>query len=213
VTEYAIPAPVNRILIDDFSIGKLQTNLGRLIGGGWWYSVADGNRGNGESSVQYGVVNGPECWSGQSMRANFYMGTRLGYAWAIMGFYLSTSSNVFNLSSMQALSFYAKGQGTIQVRLFSTLLDTLSGNDDQFSYNLASPSEWTHITIPIDSFRLAENSVAMRKGITWEQVAPSIQIIYFMASAPSISNLGESITLWLDDIALEGVGLETFVPK
>lgn len=210
ITGQAIVAPVNRVLVDDFSIGGFVTNLGRLIGGGWWYDVNDSITGS-NSSISLSVLSGAEAYAGQSLRAVYVLDPLSADPWAIMGFFLGKDSTNYDLSSLTSLSFMAKGSGTVEVRFYSRMMDSINGNtSEQFFYVLPLPAAWTPVTIPKDSLRLPAGSAAYRQGYTWAQVAPTIQIIYFTAYTPQ-NNPGDTITFWLDDVSLDGMKLETFV--
>jgi hypothetical protein len=207
----AVVAPVNRVLVDDFSIGREQTDLGRLIGAGWWYAVDDKREG-GNSTVSYGVFSGAEAFSGQSMRITYSMGTATNYPWLIAGFFIgrSQSLNSYDYSKLKSVSFKAKGVGNVEVRFYTKILDTLAGNEQyQYSYILAVPAAWTQITIPVDSLGIPRSSMAFQKGYTWSKVSNSLYVIAFVTKYPD-NNLGDSVTLCLDDIFLDGMDLEAF---
>jgi Carbohydrate binding domain (family 11) len=207
-----MPAPINRVCVDDFSIGQSRTNLGRLIGGGMWFTANDSAYG-GNSSNSYSLVSGAGAFSGSSMLAVYHLGSQIPGPWAIVGLYLGRTAplDVFDFSDLQALSFWAKGSGKIEVRLYSQILDTLAGNNMfQFSYVMTIPSTWTHVTIPVDSLGIPQSSVAFQAGYTWKQAAKAIEAIDFVAKYPD-NNPGDSVTLWLDDISLDGMSLGTFV--
>jgi hypothetical protein len=207
-----MPAPVNRVCVDDFSMGQSRTNLGRLIGGGMWFTANDSAYA-GNSSNSYSLVSGSEAFSGSSMLAVYYLGSQIPGPWAITGLYLGRAAplDVYDLSHLQALSFWAKGAGKIEVRLYSQVLDTLTGNSMfQFSHVMAIPSTWTHVTIPVDSLRIPPSSVAYQQGYTWKQAAKTIEAIDFVAKYPD-NNPGDTVTLWLDDISLDGMDLGSFV--
>jgi hypothetical protein len=210
VAGQTLPAPVNRVLVDDFSIGQYQTNIGRTIGDGWWYTVND-SVANGHSTISLSFVAGAEAYAGQSMRAVYTLDPQSAGPWALMGFFLGRDSENYDLSNLTALSFMAKGTGTVEVRFYSKMVDSVNGNTwQQFSYVLPLPAAWTPVTIPADSLQLPANSPAFQQGYTWAQVAPTIQIIYFIAYTPQ-NNPGDTITMYLDNVSLDGIKLETFV--
>ncbi len=210
VAGQTLPAPVNRVLVDDFSIGQFQTNIGRTIGDGWWYTVND-SVAKGTSTITLSFVTGAEAYAGQSMRAVYTLDSLSAGPWALMGFFLGKDSTNYDLSNLTALSFMAKGAGTIEVRFYSKMMDSVNGNTwQQFSYVLPLPGTWTSVAIPTDSLRLPANSPAYQQGYTWAQVAPTIQIIYLIAYTPQ-NNPGNTITMYLDNVSLDGMKLETFV--
>lgn len=210
VTGQTLPAPVNRVLVDDFSVGQFQTNIGMTIGDGWWYTVND-SVANGHSTISLSFVTGAEAYAGQSMRAVYTLDPQSAGPWALMGFFLGKDSLNYDLSNLTALSFIAKGTGTVEVRFYSKMVDSVNGNTwQQFSCVLPLPAAWTPVTIPVDSLRLPANSPAFQQGYTWAQVAPTIQIIYFIAYTPQ-NNPGDTVTFYLDNVSLDGMKLESFV--
>jgi len=203
-------ASETEILVDDFSIGQQQTNLGRLIGGGWWFTANDSPDG-GNSSNSFTLVSGPGTYDGQSMLAEFALGATSGGPWAILGFFVGDGDKTitYDFSGVKSLSFWARGRGKVDVRFYTRLLDTLRGNQQtQFSYVIPVPAVWTHVTIPVDSLRIPPDCVAYRQGYTWKQVAGSMQAIDFIAEYPD-NNPGDTVVLWLDNISLEGIDLAT----
>jgi hypothetical protein len=210
VAGQTLPASVNRVLVDDFSIGQFQTNIGRTIGDGWWYTVND-SVAKGNSTITLSFVTGTEAYAGQSMRAVYTLDPQSAGPWALMGFFLGKDSANYDLSNLTALSFMTKGTGTVEVRFYSKMVDSVNGNTwQQFSCVLPLPAAWTPVMISKDSLRLPANSPAFQQGYTWAQVAPTIQIVYFIAYTPQ-NNPGDTITLYLDNVALDGMKLETFV--
>ncbi|HUI90989.1 MAG TPA: hypothetical protein VLX68_01970 [Chitinivibrionales bacterium] len=210
VTGQTIVAPVNRILVDDFTVGGFVTNLGRLIGGGWWYDVNDSASGS-QSTISLGVVSGAEAYAGQSLHAVYALDPQSADPWALMGFFLGKDSTNYDLSSLTSLSFMARGTGTVEIRFYSRMMDSINGNTfQQFAYVLPLPAAWTKVIVPVDSVKLPSSCPAAQQGITWAQVAPTVQIIYFTAYTPQ-NNPGDTINLWLDDVSLDGMKLETFV--
>jgi hypothetical protein len=208
-----ISVPVNRIIVDDFSIGRERTNLGRLIGGGGWFTADDSPEG-GNSSISFNLVSGPGAYDGQSMLARFALGTTPGGPLVILGFFIGDghSTTTYDFSGVKSLSFWARGKGNVEVRFYTRILDTLRGNEQyQFSCVIPMPAFWTHVTIPVDSLRIPSTCAAYREGYTWKQVAGSMQAIDFLAKYPD-NNPGDSVVLYLDDISLEGIGLATFAP-
>jgi hypothetical protein len=73
------------------------------------------------------------------------------------------------------------------------------------------PAAWTRIVIPVDSLRVFANAPAELKTWPWSRAAKDVTTIDFKASRPS-SAPGDTVLLWLDEVELEGVPLERFVP-
>ncbi len=203
-----IPITTSSVLIDDFSGTTGQTTMGLLLGGGEWYSVLDAPYG-GTSTILQNNSNGREAFSGQSRKIVYALGDTI-FPWAICGFRIgaTNSTDFYDLSKMKSFSFEAKGSGKIEVRFYSRILDTLAGNNSfQFSHVLPIPSTWTSISIPIDSLFIP--SVAFSQGYTWKKVCTAIYKIAFVAKYPD-NNPGDTVTLWLDNISIDGMKLQDF---
>jgi len=207
LTNNSLSTSGNQIHIDDFSVGLMQTDLGRLIGGSNWYTVNDNNDG-GYSSITMNVINGAGSFSGASLCVTSVLGADFIWnAYTIAGFTLgkNTRSNSIDLSKLSSLSFMAKGQGKTEVRFYSRLLDSISGtSDNQFSYIMSIPPTWSKTNIFTDS--LLVPAPASKNGIPWTRAAKSIYSIAFIAKPPE-NNLGDTVVLWLDNVALEGMDL------
>jgi hypothetical protein len=202
----------NQVHIDDFTVGLMQTDLGRLTGGSSWYTVDDNNEG-GYSSIKMSVVSGSESFSGPSLSITSIIGSdNIWNAWTIAGFSLgrNTVQNAMDLSKLTSLSFMAKGQGKTEVRFYSRLMDSISGtSENQFSYIMSIPSAWTRTNIFTDS--LQAPYAASKNGIAWARAAKSIYAITFIAKCPE-NNLGDTIVLWLDNVELDGMDINDVIP-
>ncbi len=202
----------NQIHIDDFTVGLMQTDLGRLIGGSNWYTVNDNNEG-GYSSLNMSVINSDSSFSGPSLFISSVLGSNYIWdAWTIAGFSLgrNTPANSMDLSKLTSLSFMAKGKGKTEVRFYSRLLDSISGNsDNQFSYIISIPAAWSKMVVSTDSLIIP--SPASKNGIAWTRAAQSIYSIAFIAKAPE-NNLGDTVELWLDNVALNGMDIKNVIP-
>ena len=210
VLENNLTTSVSNVLIDDFSSEVFTTNIGKLIGGGWWYTVNDSLE-NGKSTINISFISEPDAYKGKSLKATYYLDPNKIGPWAIMGFFIGKDSTNYDLSELKSLSFWIKGNGTIELRFYSKEIEQINGNSYQlFRYSFAIPNNWTHVTIPVDSLKLPTNCNAYRLGYTWQQAAKLMQIVYFIAYSP-LNNAGDTVNLYLDDVVFEGMKLENLI--
>jgi hypothetical protein len=208
-----IPAPTSYLLADDFSGGGWQTDIGRLIGGGWWYTVTDSSAG-GSSSVTMSDDSSAGAFSGASRHVSYVVGAGAAYPYGIMGFYIGVKDSIYAAAtaSLGALSFMIRGKGTITVSFVNILTDAAEKRRMvSFDRTVTAPSSWSAMEIPVDSLRVTSDNQSTMLGKSWGQFNHSIQIVTFMASGLETA-VGDTVDLWLDDIALTGVSLKDVVP-
>jgi hypothetical protein len=200
---------LERVLVDDFTLGFGQTDLGRALGDGLWYTAND-KVDKGNSTITAAAVSDSQAYSGSSLRVEYVLGNKATDPWTVAGFDIGTSLQgaVYDFSSVKEISFWAKGKGSVNVTLLSKTIRTLYADSAQFYYPLQLPSTWTHITIPVDSLRLPDNAPPALATYTWQQVAGEMQTIDFTVESP-YSQAGDTVELWLDDIYLEGITLDS----
>ena len=205
-TNQTITALDSSVLLDDFTNGITQTNIGLICGGGRWYDASDTSSG-GTSTVTASPVGSPDAYSGNSIKIDYTLGSTAG-AWSLEGFFLGSAPS-YDLSALKAITFMAKGSGTIEVSIFSSSLDSIPYNTSHFACNVTLTSNWAAYTIPVDSLKLATGSPAALAGKTWSDAAPTSMAIRFMAFTDT-ARTAYTESLYLDDIKLTGVSLETF---
>jgi hypothetical protein len=199
--------------VDDFSGNAGQTNLGRVIGNGWWYTVTDNTQG-GTSTVDLSNDPGAGAFAGQSRHATYVIGAGSGGPYAIMGFYIGKKDSTYAAATaaLSALSFMIRGTGTITVSFVNILTDPAENRRSvSFDHTVAVPSQWSHMEIPVDSLRVTADNQSSMLGRSWGQFNHSLQIITFMASGLETA-IGDTVEVWLDDITFKGVSLANFVP-
>jgi hypothetical protein len=208
-----ISASLSNLLVDDFSGGGWQTNLGRLIGGGYWYTVTD-SAGGGSSSIAMSDDSSSAAYSGASRHVSYVIGATSAHPYGIMGFYIGVKDSAYvpATASLGALSFMMRGKGIITVSFVNILTDAAEKKRSvSFDYTVTVPSSWSRMEIPVDSLRVTSDNQSALLGKSWGQFNHSIQIITFMASGLQTAT-GDTVDVWLDDIALKGVSLRDFIP-
>lgn len=200
---------VDRILVDDFEQGWKQTALGRLIGGGFWFTNSDVISG-GNSSSEVTVVSDTAAYIGSSVHVQHNLGRTLTYPFATLAFPLGPRGKPYDLTGLQAISFWAKGEGSIMVRFSSNAVFRLYADSVHFAYTYALTPEWSLVTVPVDSLRVPDNAPAALKAWSWTRAAKEVTTIDFKASRPS-SLPGDTVRFYLDEVYLEGMPLEAFL--
>lgn len=198
----------SRIPVDDFEQGWKQTALGRILGEGLWYTATDIEE-KGNSSVKVDLFNDSQAHAGSSVRAEFILGNRLSNPWSVMGFGIGASGtgDAHDFSGLTAISFWAKGQGTVDIRFMSRILTRETKDTAQYFHPVKLPSAWTWITVPVDSLRLPAAAQEDLHAFPWKTVAKEIMAVDFTVEPPS-GKAGDTTVLWLDDIHFEGVSLK-----
>ena len=182
------------ILIENFEDWGLQTILGKFFGGGWWYYSSNEGSG-GLSFLEPAFESGPEviatkeeAFSGRSLHVKMTVDSSLEEKFALVGFslgddfYKEQGKSFFDLSSLSAVTFRAKGNGS----LFLQWVMKKEGSPEK-AFSLASftlSENWTFYRIPSTHF---------------DGPFQMLNALNFMAE--------EDADLWLDDIRFEGIGL------
>lgn len=194
------------LLIDDFESGDTTNVLGRLTDG-YWYTYDDTHDG-GHSTISTSILQGGTLHGSSALDVGIVLRQVDGVdIYAGIGIYLGTSRFEWDLSTMTAITFWAKGKNTLRVSIESRLVDSIQSWPD-FGKTITLDSTWRHFSIPVDSLDL-RNSIAADLGITWAMAAKRIYRIEFEASE-ACSNMADSVKLQLDDIRIEGVAASDF---
>lgn len=207
-----ISADTGRIPVEDFSLGWVRTNLGRLISGGYWYHMIDtGGVFQGTSSISMSVQS-TGAFKGSSLQTKVCLGNGYIYPFGGVGFNVGNPySEGYNFSQMKKLSFMARGHGIIHVTIKTKLLEKIKDNWDHFGIQISLPANWTKIEIPVDSLKLIPGSPAALAGVKWQQASLSAKLIEF-AVMHQFTAVGDTVEYWLDDIAFEGMSIGFLTP-
>jgi hypothetical protein len=189
----------NKLLVSDFSNGALQTLLGPVTGGGYWYQVDDGEDG-GSSFVDPTDIGKPNSsavqstygWQGAGLKAQFLIAPN---GWGAIGFQWGTKS--VNLQSMDSLVFKAKGQGQLKVEFVSKMISD-RGDFNYPGVMVTLQEDWQTFVIDPDSLRI-NSKVLKAPEQNWAVQAKEILFTQFTAT--------DSCELYLDELEIWGVTL------
>lgn len=200
----------DNIILEDFSQGFDRTILGRILGGGDWFTFLDTTYA-GNSILNFQIQSGSDAFDGKSLHVKICLNSSTTYPYGGVGFWIANSDAPgYDFSGLKKLTFMAKGHGTIRVSISTEILDTLAGNWDHFGAQAAMPVNWTKMEIPVDSLALFAGSPAALSGITWPEASIRARRINFEVM-DQFTALGDTVEFWLDNIVLEGVSLTSII--
>ncbi len=92
------------------------------------------------------------------------------------------------------------------ISLETLRLDTLSGEENHFRWELDIPSDWERVRIDTDSLNVSESSAAGQAGITWPDVSDRVNRIEFTFTSEH-NSVGDTLECLIDDLRLYGCEL------
>lgn len=221
-----IPILAQSLLVEDFQTGEFEfTVLGRSTGSEWYaYNDQDSHsKFPYFYSIQTTTVNylndGEYALHYYSeLRGDYSQAKDLEHPYTGIGFTLGESwvdkDTSFELSEMDSLSFRAKGNGVIRIKIGDLITDSVFGgewNDFGCYLELESDSEWQSYSITPSMLSLAQiDSTKPGYDLTWNDVADYIYRIEFEFNGFN-NNIEEDLNLWVDDIVIHGINLEQLI--
>jgi len=186
------PERSGEILLDDFEDGDSRNRYGAWLGDGWWWI-------SGASAVQL-LPAGISPFPARSLVVDTDGNTSLHFSatfagnstadWAETGVHLGSAP--YDLTSLVAVRFRAKGSGTLTVRLLTD--GATAGQNIETTASLGSG--WNDYEIPLSAFQLP----------AWS--GSSVDSAGRIAKLRNCTGLSWAFTasaeLWLDDVRLIG---------
>lgn len=213
IRAYSTPVTI----FDDFENRDGYNNLHALLGEGGWFAFTDQTEG-GKSQIlpttDPGLVAAIDTSlntynnSHGSLHCIFQIDTTYSPHYALIGSDICLSKSMnnsrsnFDLSKMTALTFMAKGSGTIYVQftcqpVVTPYVYTIYEIPIQLS------ADWEKVTIRASDIPNALLSSTNSQVVTWDQGNKAVSNINFLASRDA--------ELWLDDITIEGMNPTDFL--
>jgi hypothetical protein len=203
-----------RIRIEDFDDADPFSSLGPLQGGDRWFYHDDSAYGGlssldpvaAESNLGVAMTDST-AWSGKSLLAKLRIGTAGTTQFALVGVEIAPRHGLpskrgwVDLRSMDSLVFMAKGSGRVRIQFTTRRMAQETRGTVQFEAAFDLPKTWTRFAIPSATIALPANSGV--SGVSWSDAAQEVGTINFLAK--------QDADLWLDDLEITGVGLETFL--
>jgi hypothetical protein len=183
------PEPVGQILLDDFEDGDSRHRWGPLVGLGWWYAAFSTSvvpTPAGIKSTPADAVDSTSPERRNVLHARFDFSAGETSPWAEVGVEIRSKDRYADLRGLSALSFLAKGTGTVTVYVNGS-------THARIAAKRVLSAEWTEIRIPVDSFVFGSAPVPDSTAMV-------------LSSAGGLSwHTTSSADIWLDDIRLIGV--------
>ncbi|HSQ42033.1 MAG TPA: hypothetical protein VLM37_07130 [Fibrobacteraceae bacterium] len=188
-------APVeDEVLLDDFSDEIAANRYFSLTGTGWWYIYAD-------SLCSVSPSGAADLADSGYLSATFSIDSSSAVPFAMVGVDLEASiyggdltRARHDLSSLDSLTFLARGSGTMTVQIYSA-------PDDSSKVYL-----YTQITLTDSwvTYSLQPSLFINDAGLSWDSLSPYVSGIGFATQADA--------QLDLDDIILHGLDVATLYP-
>jgi hypothetical protein len=188
------------LLLENFDDG---VNQNALVGA--LYPVTDQLAGRWQVRLSsHGHQTLPAVLDSAAITGGAFRGRSLQVAFAFnegqspdggLGVGLGARDSFYDLSTMDALSFYARGSGSVRV-VFHTDSVNATG-EGAFYHDISIGGQWGRVAIAADSLRPLPGTLAAQQGITWADAARGVTAI-------SIVPLSDG-QLWLDELYLIGV--------
>lgn len=202
-------------IFDDFQNRDGYNNLNALLGGGGWFAFTDQVDGGGSQilpTTDPGLVAAidttSDAYEGGSLHCIFQIDTTHSTHYALIGSDICLSKGInnsrsnFDLSKMTALTFMAKGSGTIYVQ-FTCKPIIIPYIFTVFEIPVQLSTEWEKVTIRASDIPNALLSSTDSQIVSWDQGNKAVSNINFLASRDA--------DLWLDDITIEGMNPTDFL--
>ncbi|MGM0462603.1 MAG: hypothetical protein ACQEQ4_09335 [Fibrobacterota bacterium] len=200
------------LFLDTFDDAVPHSMLNDIIGASGWYAYTDEERG-GNSTVEpedmltditAGMVS-DNSWRGNSLQARFLLRDGFATPHASIACSLFTDSTAaFDATSIEKISFMARGTGSVRIFFVSDTARTypLDAQSGHFGHTFSLSEEWTEITIPADSFVPVEGTPMDLDGLVWDDAAPKI----YSFVIGSWGEAGDDIECAVDEIFFHGIG-------
>ena len=150
----------------------------------------------------------PNAYSGGSLHVLFQIDSTFSSPYALIGADISGSKDspysgksAFDMSDMTALTFMAKGSGTIYLQL--TCMNPVDPRDFYlFELPVTLTSSWQRYSIAPEGIPNGK-SIVTSTECTWAVGSSTVNNITFLAK--------KSADFWVDDIIVEGMNPTDFV--
>lgn len=204
-----------RTVFEDFNQKDSCNNLNKLLGGGWWFAYTDSSAG-GKSLVlptsELGLIaaidTSKDAYYGGSLHVIFQIDSTFSSPYALIGSDISGSKyspssgkSSFDMHKMTALTFMAKGSGTVYLQLTS-LNPVNPGDFFIFELPINLTSSWQRYSITPELIPNAKSMITSTER-TWIAGSSTVNNITFLAK--------KSAEFWVDDIIIEGMNPTDFV--
>jgi len=208
VTDSVLDLSQGGILLDDFEGTANRSTLGMQIGSGWWYALDDSAQGGTSAVLPAGTLHDmslafgtDSAWSGRGLSVAFAMDTTRPVHYAQLGLELSPKGLWTDLSTMDSLSFMARGSGSFQIWMeTSTGYDLVRDFGGDYAALVTLPATWSRIVVRASDFR-PHDGQTLATTLALRQVRRMLLIS------------DKPLSLRMDELRLHGPTLPQLVPK
>lgn len=215
------------VVIDNFNdASKGQTSQGWHLGAaakaGYWYGYNDWNHGKAGlgTTMVPDVVNGDsgfapaipdDCGDGSPcLHVRFIGGTGYANPFSGVGFNFLTEGKDVDLSSMDSITFRAKGKGSFRFKLMTK---HITDDFDRKNYwadmgvTFRLTATWRKYTIAVDDI-LPQAGAPLADTATWQDCMDHVRKIHLTTAETFKGH--DTLDFWIDDIAMHGVSPAVF---
>lgn len=213
-TESSLEVPQGpAILLDDFESSGTQSALASALGSGWWFALTDSLSGGASKALPAGVIQSFRLaydtltsWDRTSLSVGFHIDPAQSVRYGVVGVEMASSGRWVDLSTMDSLTFMARGSGTFKLEFFTEagMLPDADPNG-QFRVFVTPSPTWTRMVIRRDQILAPAGSRAQNAGIPWSLASTRCRRLAFLAS--------DTASLQLDDMVLHGPSLRELFPR
>ena len=201
-------------LLEDFDDGDARHLLAPYLDGGNWYARAD----SGITCDPAAVVDDPAAavttagaWRNRSLSVTAAFPTPPAKSGLfVIALELSTgltgrppAGRWFDFSRMRALTFMAKGSGSLHVSFMTKTVWEKYGGESHFESVVTLTPEWTEYVVLAKDIAPPEGSPAALAGVAWKDASLFVGEMGFFA--------GENLVLGLDDVRIRGLSPVEFL--
>lgn len=197
-------------VLDDFDDYDGYNKLSALLGGGGWFAFTDRVNG-GNSSVlpteEAGLIRAIDtssgAWNGGSLHCTFTIDQNSSAPFALIGMDISSSKDAnsgkswFDLTNLTALTFMAKGSGTIYVQFTGKPIGTAT-DFTVYETVVTLSSVWTKYHIHVSDI-----PGSLSSAVPWSVGCTAVSNINFLSNSTN--------DLWLDELTVEGLEVTDFI--
>lgn len=210
------------VVLDDFNDSyKGQTLFGWRLGSaakaGYWYGYDDWNHGKAglgttmipdvvHSDTNFQRTVADDCGEGSPcLHVQFIGGTGYAYPFAGVGFNFLTEGKDVDLTTMDSITFRAKGKGSFRFKLMTK---HITDDFDRKNY-WADMGRTFRLTPSWRAYRLAVADILPQDGApladtaTWQECMDHTRKIHLATSETFKAR--DTLDLWLDDLVMHGV--------
>ena len=157
-------------LVDDFEGGLNRTQLGSLIGGGWWYVASVGADSQTVRDIALMKDTLDAHGGRRSLRAGFSFSS-IPSSYGLVGFHFGpTQADPVDLSGLDSLEFWIKGRGTVRMEFVA---DTGGGVTSHASV-LNLDSTWTRHAVAVSAL------APIDAGRSWAVDSKRVRFLQFI---------------------------------